>query len=108
MTAVPQRFPLCPRDELRRAGTITRWLDDLRDEVTAVETDDGILAWSSICPHFGGRLVVRREAKELRCGWHGWRFDLATGACLTHATTCRLRRYQVEERDGMLEIVYGA
>jgi len=107
MVAVARRFPLCSRDELRRARTLTRWMDDLRDEVTVVEVNDEILAWSSICPHFGGQLEAKIEQGALRCGWHGWRFDLRTGVCLTYETSCRLRRYEIEEHDGMLEIVYG-
>jgi len=108
MDAVPRRFLLCRRDELGPQRTITRWLEDLRDEVTVVELNGEILAWSTICPHFGGRLEARVGEGAFQCRWHGWRFDLRTGACLSHETTCRLRRYEIVERDGMLEVEYGA
>jgi len=41
-------------------------------------------AINNTCPHAGGPLgegVVDNE-KEVICPWHGWRFDVSTGACL--------------------------
>lgn len=92
-------FDFCRRDELERAGFLTRWLDELRDEVTILLIEGTPVAYSSICPHFGGEFEVQMNALELRCRWHGWRFDARTGECVTYPTRCRLRRYTVE-RDG--------
>ena len=34
----------------------------------------------------------------LTCSWHGWRYDLRTGECLTRPGT-KLKRYDVEVTD---------
>ena len=42
-----------------------------------------IHAFDNACPHEGNPLVdgdVRGD--QLECAYHGWRFDLRTGACL--------------------------
>lgn len=41
-----------------------------------------------------GRIVVREPADRLRCPWHKWDFDIASGRCLVHPTL-RVRRYRV-------------
>jgi nitrite reductase/ring-hydroxylating ferredoxin subunit len=97
-------FDFCRRDELERAGSLTKWLDGLRDEVLLLLVDGAPVAYSSICPHFGGEFDVRPAELEARCRWHGWRFDLRTGDCLTYPTRCRLRRYEVEEDGDLLRI----
>ena len=53
------------------------------------------------CPHNGGPLVQGwiRDGRVLTCPWHFYRFDLASGDCLT-AAGYRLGRYPVVERDG--------
>jgi nitrite reductase/ring-hydroxylating ferredoxin subunit len=40
-----------------------------------------------------GEWVWGREGEILTCPWHGWEFDLLTGACLTDKR--RLRLYEV-------------
>jgi nitrite reductase (NADH) small subunit len=50
-------------------------------------------------------IAVRGEAPALvRCPWHRWDFEIATGRCVVHPRL-RLRRYRVE-RDGA-ELVIG-
>ena len=65
------------------------------------------------CPHQGGQLclgrtvglataerpgeiVYTREGEILRCPWHGWEFDLATGRSVFDPTRTRVRSYPVE------------
>jgi nitrite reductase/ring-hydroxylating ferredoxin subunit len=72
----------------------------------------------NLCPHQGGPLcrgtlsgttmpsrpceyVWGREGEILRCPWHGWEFDLRSGAALFDSKL-RLRIYAVEVRDGTL------
>ena len=67
------------------------------------------------CPHMGGNLcegpitgttlftdeiafVYGRKNELVRCGWHGWEFDIQTGQCLVDAKL-RARTYLVT-RDG--------
>ncbi|HZD66052.1 MAG TPA: Rieske 2Fe-2S domain-containing protein, partial [Acidimicrobiales bacterium] len=42
------------------------------------------------CPHLGGDLVRFGEVEDgvLTCTVHGWKFELATGRCLTSDTLC--------------------
>jgi UDP-MurNAc hydroxylase len=53
------------------------------------------------CPHLGGDLARFGEVEGgvLTCTLHGWRFDLATGRCLT-AERAGLRTEAVTERQG--------
>jgi nitrite reductase/ring-hydroxylating ferredoxin subunit len=65
------------------------------------------------CPHQGGPLCLgptvglatssrpgeiayTREGEILRCPWHGWEFDLATGRSIFDPTRTRVRSYPVE------------
>ena len=65
------------------------------------------------CPHQGGQLCLgrtvglataerpgeiayTREGEILRCPWHGWEFDLATGRSVFDPSRTRVKNYQVE------------
>lgn len=78
---------------------------------------DRIVAWRDVCPHeaapvcrgtvTGTRMQssVReyrygRHQEILRCPWHGWEFDLASGEHLAEGSGARLRRHPIEVRDG--------
>jgi nitrite reductase/ring-hydroxylating ferredoxin subunit len=56
-----------------------------------IELDDGVLvAHSTICPHWLGPLdETIPKSGILRCPWHGYRFDLRTGAS-ADGRGCRL------------------
>ena len=57
------------------------------------------------CPHKGAPLadgLLRGHTVE--CDWHGWRFDVTTGACLTRAD-CPLESYEVRIEDGWIKIL---
>ena len=70
------------------------------------------------CPHMGGNLcegpvtgttlhtdktefVYGREDELVRCGWHGWEFEIKTGQCLVHPQM-RARTYEVTAVNGQL------
>ena len=39
-----------------------------------------LVAWVDRCPHAGAPLRIGKlRGTELKCAWHGWVFDLATG-----------------------------
>jgi nitrite reductase/ring-hydroxylating ferredoxin subunit len=50
--------------------------------IALFRTDAGWFALEDRCPHLGAPLSAGcvRDGHVV-CGWHGWRFDLATGAC---------------------------
>lgn len=80
--------PFCPVSELKKELRVTRWMDDLRDEISAFYLDGEILVMSTVCPHFGGELEYDRRG-TLTCRWHGWKFDVRTRKSQT-----RLEAYQ--------------
>ncbi len=51
-------------------------------------------------PSAPGEWVWGREGEILACPWHGWEFDLLTGACLTDRR--RLRMYEVTVDDDQI------
>ncbi|MEM7538701.1 MAG: Rieske (2Fe-2S) protein [Chloroflexota bacterium] len=72
------------------------------------------------CPHMGGNLcagpvtgtalytdtnefVYGRHGELVRCGWHGWEFEIATGQCLVDERM-KVRTYPVTQEAGQLVI----
>ena len=63
--------------------------------VMVVHVDGKYLATSSMCPHEDVSLLgCKRNGLTVICRGHGYRFDLATGAC-SHDPRLTLRRYPV-------------
>lgn len=78
----------------------------------------GVLyAVSNRCPHAGGSLVhghqvglveatepgryrYSRKGEIIKCPWHGWEFDLATGQSRCDPATVRVRAYPVDVTPG--------
>lgn len=75
--------------------------------------DGRFYAVRNSCPHQGGPLCLgptmglvtgdgpgqfnyERDGEILRCPWHGWEFDLATGRSVFDPTRTRVRSYEVE------------
>ena len=51
--------------------------------ILLLRAGDEIHAFDNACPHEGNPLVDGEVVGDvLECAYHGWRFDLATGACL--------------------------
>jgi nitrite reductase/ring-hydroxylating ferredoxin subunit len=62
-----------------------------------------VYAVDAACPHAGNPLVEGELlGTTLVCAFHGWRFDVETGACLHGEEP--VRRYPAELRDGELWI----
>jgi nitrite reductase (NADH) small subunit len=72
------------------------------------------------CPHKGARLCegrvcgttlptktfsfqYGRDGELVRCPWHGWEFEIATGRALADAKV-RVRTYPVDVEDGQVVI----
>lgn len=104
----------------RMAAAGTRWvrigpLADLRfdpgacvaigdRELAVFPVDGGFTALDNSCTHQGAALAEGQvEGTTVSCPWHGWRFDLRTGHCLTIPDD-RTRVYPVRETDGHLEV----
>jgi nitrite reductase/ring-hydroxylating ferredoxin subunit len=67
-----------------------------------VRTADAVRAFDARCPHMGYPLAQGHvEEGVLRCDWHHWRFDLATGGCLTFGGV-DVPAYPVRQEEGWL------
>jgi nitrite reductase/ring-hydroxylating ferredoxin subunit len=73
-------------------------------ELAIFRLEDGYCALANSCPHAGASLAEGYvEGAEVACPWHGWRFDLRTGACRTIPQDST-RAYAVRVCDGVLEV----
>jgi nitrite reductase (NADH) small subunit len=64
--------------------------------------DGDLYAVQNRCPHRNGPLADGiLGAGHVVCPYHAYRFDLATGACLTDPE-CRLRTFPVREERGVI------
>jgi nitrite reductase/ring-hydroxylating ferredoxin subunit len=69
--------------------------------------DGAAYAVANSCPHAGNPLVEGEVlGGTLVCAYHGWRFDLETGACLSG--TDPVRSYPAEIRDGAIWVAVTA
>ena len=107
MSREEARFPLA---EVPAAGRI-RMVDVGGHRVGLVRVGDEVHALADRCPHRGAPLcsggrtvhgiemsgdgpVQGAERGLIRCPWHKWDFDIASGRCVVHPTL-RIRRYRV-------------
>ena len=67
----------------------------------AVVNDDGTLyGIESDCKHMRASLATGSIADGVvTCKWHGWKYDLRTGKCLT-VDRVKLKRFDVVVQDG--------
>jgi len=62
-----------------------------------------LYAVENFCPHKGAPLAEGiLSGHTIECDWHGWRFDLRTGECLT--TRSAIETYEVIVEDGWIKI----
>ena len=114
--AAPRRPPVvvCRASDLAPGQ---RLLVDVRGKSIGVFNIDGqFYALHNRCPHLGGALcqgpltgttlpAVNREyiysqaGRILRCAWHGWEFEVATGRCLADPKV-KARTYPVSLSGG--------
>jgi nitrite reductase/ring-hydroxylating ferredoxin subunit len=81
---------------------------------------DSFYALLNVCPHRGAPLcegiqcgttapveraefVYHRDNEIIRCAWHGWEFDIRTGAALA-APGVRARTFPVTVEDGLVYV----
>ena len=121
----------CRLQELKDKKKITIWNESLKDEISAFHTNKEIYVYSSICPHFGGEFEYNEKNLEIRCLWHGWKFDVTTGKSISDISNYKknsfihkilhknekkplgcfpydgqLTKYDYNAKDGNLYIVY--
>lgn len=107
--SVPEKIRFCSIKELEKEKSITKWVDEWGDEVSAIfiKEDNDIKVVSTVCPHFGGEIKLVQNPSRLRCKWHGWYFDLNTGKCLSSIMKACLRQYSFQKKDGFLDVIFS-
>ena len=95
----------CSVKELKEKKRVTKWIDELKDELTAVYLQEKIIVTSSVCFHNGGEFEVDWKTCQFRCLWHDWKFDIKTGESLSYSLPGRrLQHYPFEVKDDQLII----
>jgi len=81
----------------RRTGFVA----DVEGKVLAIFNVDGhYVAVDNACPHRGGPLAEGDlDGHVVRCPWHGWAWDVTTGANVNNPAV-RIACYPVTIRDG--------
>jgi nitrite reductase/ring-hydroxylating ferredoxin subunit len=102
--SISEKIRFCTIAELKEKTIITKWVENWRDEVSAIFTENNIVVFSTICPHFGGEMELVKSPIQLRCKWHHWSFDLKTGKCLSSKMPACLRKYSYQETDEYIEV----
>ena len=83
------------------AGTCRRFELPNGDELAIYNVNGEYYATDNFCPHRGAALSDGLVVGHIvECGWHGWRFDVRTGQCLT--VTEKIRTYSVRVDNGMV------
>jgi len=73
-------------------------------ELAIFNVDGKFFATENFCPHRGAPLAdARLYGHIIECDWHGWRFDVRNGDCLT--TDCPIESYEVVIEDGWIKVV---
>jgi nitrite reductase (NADH) small subunit len=70
-------------------------------EIAVFKINGTLRAMDGLCKHMKAPLVLsgRLKGTILTCQWHGWQYDVTSGACLGKPLV-NLRQYEVEIRDG--------
>jgi nitrite reductase/ring-hydroxylating ferredoxin subunit len=73
-------------------------------ELALYNVNGAFFAIENFCPHKGAPLADGRLCGHtVECDWHGWRFDVRTGQCLTN--TGDVETYEVIIEDGLIKIM---
>jgi nitrite reductase/ring-hydroxylating ferredoxin subunit len=74
-------------------------------EIAVFRVGEAVYAVDNACPHEGNPLIQGDIAGDtLTCAYHLWRFDLATGACLSGDEPARCYATQVEGDEIRIEL----
>jgi nitrite reductase/ring-hydroxylating ferredoxin subunit len=101
-------YALAFSDELTRGKTLARTLAGV--ELVLFRTESGQpCAMEAYCPHLGAHLGYggRVEGEQIRCPFHGFRFDtggqcVATGYGTKPPPTAKIRTWPLREMNGIL------
>ncbi len=121
---MPQSYLVCREDELKDGDRRVVSCDGT--EVGVFKVDGEFVAWHNECPHRSGpvcqgriykrvieplaadgtvrELAYDESVTNLVCSWHGYEFNLKTGANQGY-DKIKLRKARLEQRDGNIYVV---
>lgn len=119
MSGAGSDYVVCAADELGEGDHLVVELEGR--EIGVFRLDGEYLAYTNWCAHQGGPVCEGdlagtteatrdletgryemewvKEDRVLRCPWHAWEFDAATGACL-HTDRYKLIEHEARIEDG--------
>ena len=62
----------------------------------------GVLGGITVADQPGEPFRYEREGEIIRCPWHGFSFDVTTGACLTAPDRLRVKTYPLSNTEGQI------
>lgn len=109
---------VCRIEELPPGGRVVRGVAGR--SVGVFNVAGRLYALRNRCPHKGGalcqgpvtgtalagegfRFAYGREGEIVRCAWHGWEFEIATGRSIVDPRV-RAKAYPVEVKDGAIYV----
>ena len=99
-----KKIYLCSKYEILKKKYINFWIDEWKDElIVFIDKLNQIKIFSSICPHFGGKIIYNEKDNSLSCKWHNWKFCTQTGKCQTHKIIGSLNNYDFTIKPGKLK-----
>ena len=98
---------LGPADAIPDDFVVPYYLKDVKRRVSVARVGGRLYAFDDLCtcapqtcPLSGGLL----EGTSIMCQCHGSHFDIRTGAVIDGPATEALATYEVDERDGVIQI----
>jgi len=73
--------------------------------IAVVNDNNRIYAIEADCKHMKASLTTGRvDDGTITCRWHGWKYDLASGVCLTNKNF-KIKTFRTETKDGFIFII---
>lgn len=113
------KYPVGAAEDVRSEGR--RVIEVQGRRIGVVSVGDRFFAVRDRCPHRGAPLcegtlggtllpsepddyVYGLEGRVIRCPWHGWEFDLATGRSVFEPDRVAVKVYDVTVEDGIVTL----
>ena len=115
---MPDKILVCRADDVEPGSPV---IAKVRSFCVGIfKVGDALYALLNVCPHRGAPLcegiqcgttapvegaefIYHRDNEIIRCAWHGWEFDIRTGAALA-APGVRARTFPVTVEDGLVYV----
>jgi nitrite reductase/ring-hydroxylating ferredoxin subunit len=98
-------LPVCGDQEVTAGEILHRRLAGGLNVALTRLADGSIVCFDALCPHSQGPLWAGKlSGEDVICPWHGFRFELRTGAVSGLESILKLRRWPVSVRDGKVFI----